>query len=99
MKGYSVITSKEAESDIANLKRYMEHKLKAPETASDYIKRLKAILQKLSYLANTIGANAYVQAMFGANARHITFKKMAIIYFIEDNTVYIQRIIPGSLIN
>ena len=98
MKKYSVIISKDAGLDIANLMYYIKHEVKAPGTASDYIKRLEAIIQKLSYLADTVGANEYVQAMFGDNARHIIFRKMAIIYFVEDDTVYVQRIFPTSLI-
>jgi hypothetical protein len=37
--------------------------------------------------------NEYVQAMFGINVRHITFKKMAIVFLIEDDVVYIQLVI------
>jgi hypothetical protein len=36
--------------------------------------------------------------IYGTNARHATFKKMAIIYILEGRIVYILRVIPGSLI-
>ena len=35
---------------------------------------------------------------YGTNARRINYKKMAIIYTVHDNIVYIHRIIPASLI-
>ncbi|MDR0733126.1 MAG: hypothetical protein LBF08_03570 [Dysgonamonadaceae bacterium] len=59
---------------------------------------MKTAIWKLSYYAASIGVNQYIQTKFGVDARHITFKKMAIIYVIKDDTVYIKRIIPSSLI-
>jgi hypothetical protein len=73
--------------------------LKASDTAANYIKGLKMIIQKLSVYADSVGANEYVQDMFGINVRHIIFKKMAIIFFIEDDIVYIKRIIARALIH
>jgi hypothetical protein len=73
--------------------------LKAPDTAANYIKGLKTIIQKLSVYADSVGANEYVQNQFGPSARHITFKKMAIIFRIHGNYVYIKRVIPMSLIH
>jgi hypothetical protein len=57
------------------------------------------IIQKLSVYADSVGANEYVQDMFGINVRHIIFKKMAIIFFIEDDIVYIKRVIARALIH
>jgi hypothetical protein len=99
MKKYSVVLSIDSKIDIANLKRYIKQELKAPDTAANYIKGLKTIIQKLSVYAGSVGANEYVQGMFGVNVRHVTFKKMAIVYFIEDDVAYIQRIIAMSLIH
>jgi plasmid stabilization system protein ParE len=93
----NIIISPKAKRDIAELKIYIKQELKMPETAANYIKDLKVTIGKLSYYANSVGKNEYVQKMFGIDARHITFKKMAI-YLIDGEYIYIRRIIPSALI-
>ncbi|MDR2564136.1 MAG: hypothetical protein LBC98_09405 [Prevotellaceae bacterium] len=41
----------------------------------------------------------FIQRNYGPNARHIIYKKMAIIYTVFDDTAYVIRIIAGSLIH
>ena len=94
----NVIVSPAAKTDIARLKAYIKEELKMPETAANYITELKNVVKKLAYYADSIGINKYVQDMFGMNARHITFKKMAIVFFIENDIIYIIRVMPSSLI-
>jgi plasmid stabilization system protein ParE len=100
MKYFQVITSPKAQSDITDLKQFIKNELKVPETASNYIKGLNATIQKLSYLADIRkGFNPYVQSMFGENAHHVIYKKMTIIYYIENDCVYVDRVIATSLIH
>jgi plasmid stabilization system protein ParE len=94
----SIILSAEAKSDIEGLKRYIKQELKMPDTATGYIKDLNSVMQKLIEYADAIGVNEYVQDTFGANARHILFKKMAIIFYLKNNKIYIHIITPGLLI-
>jgi hypothetical protein len=56
-------------------------------------------IDSLSRLAGVLGYNEYVQAMFGADARHIIYKKVAIIYVVRGETVCVLRVIPGALIH
>ncbi|MDR0865781.1 MAG: hypothetical protein LBO74_12750 [Candidatus Symbiothrix sp.] len=56
-------------------------------------------VQKLVFLADSIGFNPYIQYMFGKNARHIVYKKMSIVYVVRGNIVYIKRVIPSSMIH
>jgi len=95
---YKILFSPKADYDILDLEYYIKNVLKSPITACKYINDLDATIQKLAVFANTIGFNKYVQEQFGINARHINFKKMAIIYLIEDDIVYVLRVIPASLI-
>jgi len=95
---YKVFFSTEADYDMLELEYYIRNELKSPITAAKYLNDLNATILKLEVYANAIGFNKYVQEQFGANARHINFKKMAIIYFIEDDIVFIKRVIPASLI-
>jgi plasmid stabilization system protein ParE len=98
MKHFQVTISTKANKDITDLKQYIKDELKAPETASHYIEGLDATVQKLSYTADSIGSNEFVQAIFGKKARHIHYKRMVIIYIIRGNVVYVKRVIPGSMI-
>ena len=93
-----IILSIDAQIDIVELKNHIKQGLKAPQTAADYIRDLKAEIKKLAVYADIISINEFVQEKFGNNARHITFKKMAIIYIVENDIVYIERIIASSLI-
>jgi hypothetical protein len=98
MRTYIIVLSIDSQIEMANLKRYIKTELKAPDTAAKYIEDLKASIQKLSLYADAVGTNEYVQHKFGLSARHITFKKMAIIFRIRGKYVYIKQIIPMSLI-
>jgi|GEM_PF-5829837 len=93
-----IILSTDAQIDIVDLKNHIKQKLKAPQTAADYIRDLKAEVKKLAVYGDIFGVNEFIQTKFGNNARHITFKKMTIIYIVENDVVYIKRIIASSLI-
>ncbi|MDR3194268.1 MAG: type II toxin-antitoxin system RelE/ParE family toxin [Tannerella sp.] len=99
MKKLIIAISEEAFDDAAKLAHYIKDELKSPFTADRYMKEIDDAIQKLSFHADSVGANEYVQSMFGINVRHIIVKKMAIIFFIERGVVYIQRIIAGTLIH
>jgi plasmid stabilization system protein ParE len=99
MKHFQVIISAKAQRDVADLKQYIKDDLQAPETASRYIEGLEMTVQKLSYFADAVGGNEFVQAIFGRNARHILYKRVAIIYAIRGDVVYVDRIIANSMIH
>jgi hypothetical protein len=96
---YTIIFSPDADIDMYGIEFYIRTILKAPKIASHYMKELDLTIQKLSYLADSIGVNEYVQDMFGSNARHIIYKKIAIIFYCEDDCVYIRRVIADSIIH
>ena len=93
-----ILFSPQADEDMYELEAYIRETLKSPFTAAKYMTALNVAIQNLSSYAAAIGANEYIQVRFGRNARHIVFKKMAIVYKIKKNVVYILRVIPGALI-
>ena len=95
---YKIFFSPEADYDMFELEYYIRNVLKSPITASQYMNDLNTTILKLAVFANAISFNKYVQKQFGANARHINFKKMSIVYFVEEDVVFIKRVIPASLI-
>jgi plasmid stabilization system protein ParE len=100
MKKYIIVLSDDVVFDIDAITDYIHSELKAPVTARRYHDGLIRAIMKLSIYAGNIAISQYefIQQNYGPNARHITYKKMTIIYLIDGDFVYIQRIIPGSLI-
>ncbi|MDR0834283.1 MAG: type II toxin-antitoxin system RelE/ParE family toxin [Candidatus Symbiothrix sp.] len=99
MNLYYIIISDEAMEDIDSIVDYIHSELKEAFTAQQYYDGVIHTIQKLSFCAGSIGFNTYVQSMFGKKARHINYKKTAIIYIISKDVVYITRIIASSLIH
>jgi hypothetical protein len=99
MEEYTIIITDEAADDILRFYNHICYKYKAPFTAARNRMALYKTIGKLSCLANTKSFNPYVQSMFGNNARHITYKRMAIIYEIRSNCVFVKRVITGALIH
>jgi hypothetical protein len=99
MKDFIISISEEAYADMAKLARYITYGLKSQQTSDKYMAGVDSTILKLSFCADGIGVNEYVQSMYGINARHITYKKMAIIFFIEGDVVYIKRVIASSLLH
>ncbi|GAB6010661.1 type II toxin-antitoxin system RelE/ParE family toxin [Viscerimonas tarda] len=99
MNQYFIVISNEAMADIDEIVDYIHNELQEPYTARRYYDGLISAIQKLSLHAGSIGINSYVQAQFGRNVRHIIYKKMTIIYVICGDVVYVNRIIPNSLIH
>jgi plasmid stabilization system protein ParE len=99
MDKFTIIISPQAKKDIETFYNHICYEYKQPETAAENRNGLQNRINQLSWLAAAIGTNKYVQSMFDANARHIIFKKMAIIYYLEDGCVYVDRVIASSLIH
>jgi plasmid stabilization system protein ParE len=99
MKIYKIIVSQKAQNDIINITGYIRDVYKQYTTAVRYKEGLYKTIATLAYLADVLGYNEYVQSAFGNNARHITYKKMAIIYVTHGDTVYIKRVIANSMIH
>jgi plasmid stabilization system protein ParE len=95
---YKIFFSPEADEDMLELENHIRYTLKSPLTAAKYMKELDVTIQRLASFPNIFSRNEYVQKRFGSNALHVLFKKMAIVYIIENDIVYILRVIPGSLI-
>jgi plasmid stabilization system protein ParE len=99
MKPFKIIISNKAETDIQDVTNHIQDKYGASMTAKRYKVGLDTTIQRLPVLAGVSGFNPFVQSMFGKNARHIVYKKMAIIYVIRGNIVYIKRVIASSMIH
>ncbi|OAV75673.1 Plasmid stabilization system protein [Bacteroidales bacterium Barb7] len=101
MSRYIIVISDKAMNDIDKIVDYICDELKVPFTARRYHDGLINTIRELSTYAGSIGISqsSYIQSLCGPNARRINFKKQAIIYTIEGDSVYIRRIIASALIH
>jgi len=96
MKKYSIKFTESAEEDILDLADVINDKYKAPITAKKYTTELIIEIFKLKSTAESIPycSQISVVAKYGYNARRTNYKKMAIIYTVNENIVVIEAIIP-----
>jgi len=92
-KKYRVNISQNAQNDLEHIFSYI---------AADSINNAKKFILELEekiYRLNTFPEGfAYIpeNIFFGTNYRHIIHKKYRVIYKIDNNSVYILRVIQGS---
>jgi plasmid stabilization system protein ParE len=100
MKRYSIRFSVEVKMDIKGLFNKIAYDYKRPMAAARYRNGLLNAIRQLPTYAGSIAFSRYeyIQSRYGPHARHITYKKMTIIYTIINNTVLIKRVIPSKLI-
>ncbi|MDR2497242.1 MAG: hypothetical protein LBD21_08975 [Tannerellaceae bacterium] len=98
MRPCSLVISNEAKADIDTFINHIYNVYKQPLTARRNRRELYRRIRELPTYAAAVGRNEYVQELFGMGARHIIYGKMAIIFFIKNDMIYIRRIIPAALI-
>jgi plasmid stabilization system protein ParE len=101
MKKYTIIITEKAKADMQAFYNYILYEYKQPLTALRNRIELRKTFQKLSVYAGSIAISQsnYIQSLCGPGARRVNCKKMAIIYVIHNDYVYIKRVIAGALIH
>jgi len=86
--------------DIENVHDYIAYELFEPITADKYIREIYNAIKHLSFYGASIAVSErdYLLLQYGTTVRNINYKKMAIIYTIENNEIIIQKIIAAALI-
>ena len=88
-----------ADADLDNLEQYIVEQCAAPLTAARQFGLLYKTLDWLEQYAELPAVHVPLSIQYGKIMRTIPFgKKMAIIYSVEDEIVYIHRIMPQSMI-
>ena len=101
MTQYRVLLSDEAWSDLDKLLLAIAVDYKSPLTAQRYIAVVWDKILELQSFASFIALYPHkgLQQRYGHSLRRINYKKIAILYTLENsNTALIRRIIPGSII-
>jgi hypothetical protein len=100
MKKYNVIITIEAIEDLSNITNVITYDYSSPITAFKYSRGLIETMSNLSHMAESLPIQTRASLKkYGTNVRRINYKKMAIIYTVHGDKVYIHRIIAASLIS
>ncbi len=86
--------------DIENVHDYIAYELFEPITADKYIRGIYNAIKHLSIYGASVAVSEKESLLlqYGLTVRNINYKKMAIIYTVENNIIIIQRIMAASLI-
>ena len=96
---YTIRFKSKAYSDIVQLKEFILKQCAAPLVARRQFELLDKHLDWIEEYAELPGVDVELSIKYGQIMRNISFsKKMAIIYSVEEDIVYIHRIMPQSMI-
>jgi plasmid stabilization system protein ParE len=89
----------QAREDMQNLSDVIAYTYSAPMTAQRYLQGLKDKIQCITKNPESYPIRFNLSLLqYGINVRRVNYKKMAIIFSINNKTVLIHRIIASSLI-
>ena len=86
--------------DIENVHDYIAYELLEPSTADKYIRGIYDAIKHLWLYGASIAVSErdFLLSKYGSTVRNIRYKKMAIIYTVENREIIIQRIMAAALI-
>ena len=90
--------SADAYNDILKLNDYIVQQCCAPLTAKRYLSGLEQRILWLKQNADLFPIVPELSFQLGASIHRLNYERMAILYSITDEAVYIHRIIPQSMI-
>ncbi|MCL2649972.1 MAG: type II toxin-antitoxin system RelE/ParE family toxin [Candidatus Azobacteroides sp.] len=96
---YKLIITNSAQEDIDLYIDTIIYTYDAPITAKKHYDDLYNVFRKIEQcpMSNPIRYNSsFLQ--YGYNVRRVNYKKMAILYTVNGNNIYVHRVIAGSLI-
>lgn len=98
MKRFQVEIFPHVQQDVSKLNDFIELQCSSPLTAKRYHAGLIARMRELETkaLLNTIDPELSEQ--YGEDIRRERYKEMNILYSVDDNLVYIHRIVPQKMV-
>ena len=98
MRQFDISLTSKALSDVDKLRFAIVFKYRAPITAKRYLKGLNDTIQSLKIGADSIQIDTNVSALYGFDIRRVNYKEMTILYSVDNDIVYIHRIMPQNMI-
>jgi len=79
---------------------YIAYELLAPITAGKYIRGIYDTIRHLSLYGVSVAVSErdFLLTKYGSTVRNMNYKKMAIIYTVDNDMIIIQRIMAAALI-
>lgn len=95
MKKFEIIFSEKSDNDIQDYIDFIYYEYKSPLTA---LRNYEGLINEIKLLSKYAGSLKYctdksIVEEFGFFAKRINYKKMAVIFYIYDNTVRIEAVI------
>lgn len=96
---YKLIVTDKAQEDIDQYIDTIIYTYDAPVTAKKHYDDLYNILRKIEQypMSNPIRYGSSL-LQYGYNIRRVNYKKMSILYTVNENNIYVHRVIASSLI-
>jgi plasmid stabilization system protein ParE len=100
MHKYLVKITDIASQDIENIHDYIAYELFEPIMADKYVRDIYDAIRHLSFYGASVAVSErdFLLSQYGSTVRNINYKKMAIIYTVNNDKIIIQRIIAAALI-
>jgi plasmid stabilization system protein ParE len=99
MSRFNVFVTPTAKEDIDNLYDFIISEHKSLNTANRYIDGIENTINRLALYAELFRTQRLPQlSPLQGNIRRINYKKMAILYTVANNNVYVLRVIPAATI-
>ena len=86
--------------DIENVHDYIAYELLEPITADKYIRGIYNAIKHLSLYGASVAVSErdFLLSQYGSTVRNVSYKKMTVIYTINNSEIIIQRLMAVALI-
>ena len=98
MKRYQIKYTTQSAEDMGEMFKFISKECSAPLTARRYMEGIKKEVDRLEVSAEVIAVDEELSSKMGFEVRRTHYKKVAIIYSVEEEVVYVHRIMPQSMI-
>ena len=100
MRKYVVKITNTASQDIENIHDYIAYELFEPITADKYIRDIYDAIKHLALYGASVAVSErnFLLSQYGSTVRNVNYKKMAIVYTVENKDIIVQRIMAAALI-
>ena len=98
MRHRDIIMSPIAEKEYYQIEDVIINQYKAPLTAARYMQGLIERIESLRDYADMYAVIPELSVEYGLDVRRINYKQIAIIYTLEEDMVYIQRVMPAGMV-
>jgi len=100
MTKYKIVATEDYEKDLDTLYQVIAIGYKSPITAKRYLAGLMYTVEELELIAGALPycQNRYVIEKYGVFTKRLNYKNVAILFEVENDVVFILRILPQSII-